>query len=173
VNSPAPGPRLAQALAQVVACMRWKAVDSCGLESTGVQLCAFAFVEDLHVSSNTCMDVQACANTGSVSDEKSKNVQAHASLSKDFAGSLLDGMALDGELQRSVPTLVSVRQAAKVLGVCRATIYRLCERGELPYFRILNAIRVDIQEVKAILRQSGRRGQRQEFPCPVEGKRPS
>jgi hypothetical protein len=51
---------------------------------------ALGFVEDIHVSSNTCKDVQACANTGNVSDEKSKNVQTHASLSKDFAGSLLD-----------------------------------------------------------------------------------
>jgi excisionase family DNA binding protein len=69
--------------------------------------------------------------------------------------------------------LLSVRQAAALLGVCTATVYRMCEHGEPPYFRILNAIRVDIQEVKAILRQSGRRGQRQELPCPVEGNRPS
>ncbi|MCJ7798133.1 MAG: hypothetical protein MUQ56_15450, partial [Thermoleophilia bacterium] len=55
---------------------------------TGFEPVAFGFVEDIHVSSNSCKDVQACANTGSVSDEKSKNVQIHASLSKDCAGSL-------------------------------------------------------------------------------------
>jgi predicted DNA-binding transcriptional regulator AlpA len=69
--------------------------------------------------------------------------------------------------------LLLVRQAAALLGACTATVYRMCEHGEVPYFRILNAIRVDIHEVKAILRQSGRRRPRQEFPCPVEGNRPS
>jgi excisionase family DNA binding protein len=114
---------------------------------------AFGFVEDIHISSNTCKDVQACANTGSVSDEKSKNVQIHASLSKNFAGSLLYRMATDGEVSRSARPLLSVRQVTKILGVCRATVYRLCDRGELPHFRILNAIRVDIQDVKALLRR--------------------
>jgi len=120
---------------------------------TGFEPVAFGFVEDIHVSSNTCKDVQACANTGSVSDEKSKNVQIHASLSKNFAGSLLDGMAGDGEDGRSDRSLLSVRQVAKLLGVCPATVYALCNRGELPHFRILNAIRVDIQDVKLLLRR--------------------
>ena len=114
---------------------------------------AFGLVEGIHVSSNTCKDAQACANTGSVSDGKSKNVQIHASLSKDFAGSLLDGAAADGEAGRSISPLLSVRQVAKLLGVCPATVYALCNRGELPYFRILNAIRVDIQDVKLLLRR--------------------
>ena len=128
---------------------------------TGFEPVAFGFVEGIHVSSNTCKDVQARANTGSVSDEKSQNVQAHASLSKNLAGSLLDGTATDGEDGRSVRPLLSVRQTAKLLGVCAATVYRLCKRGELPHFRVLNAIRVDIQDVKAILRQLGRRSERQ------------
>ena len=131
---------------------------------------AFGFVEDIHVSSNTCKDVQACANTGSVSDERSKNVQAHASLSKNFAGSLLDGIqptepptpagslldgpATDDEALRSVGKLLTVRQVAKLLEVCPATVYRLCERGELPHYRIRNAIRVDLTEVKALLQRS-------------------
>ena len=131
---------------------------------------AFGFVEDIHVSSNSCKDVQACANTGSVSDEKSKNVQIHASLSKDFAGSLLDGIqptdpptpagslldspATDDEVAQSVGKLLTVRQVAKVLGVCPATVYRLCERGELAHYRIRHAIRVDIIEVKAMLQRS-------------------
>ena len=133
---------------------------------------AFGFVEDIHVSSNTCKDVQACANTGSVSDEKSKNVQIHASLSKDFAGSLLDGMAADGEDGRSVRPLLSVRQVAKLLGVCPATVYALCDQGKLPHFRVLNAIRVDIQDVKAILRQLGRRSERQRLGAATLAKSP-
>jgi excisionase family DNA binding protein len=90
--------------------------------------------------------------------------------------------------------LLSGRQMAKLLGVCPATVYALCDRGELPHFRILNAIRVDLEEVKALLRRwrrgtptlppkrlaqvlgGGRslrqawvrRGPSQEFSCPAE-----
>jgi len=119
---------------------------------------AFGFVEDIHVSSNTCKDVQACANTGSVSDEKSKNVQIHASLSKDLAGSLLDGTAADGEDGRPDRSLLSVRQVAKLLGVCPATVYALCEQRKLPHFRVLNAIRIDPKAVKRFPARSRRRG---------------
>ena len=136
----------------------------------GFEPLAFGFVEDIHVSSNTCKDVQACASTGSVSDEKSKNVQIHASLSKDFAGSLLDGIqptepptpegflldspATDDEVAQSVGKLLTVRQVAKVLGVCPATVYRLCERGELAHYRVSNAIRVNLADVKVMLQRS-------------------
>ena len=118
---------------------------------------AFGFVEDIHVSSNTCKDVQACANTGSVSDEKSKNVQAHASSRKDFAGSLLDALPAESEVSPRMQALLSVRQVAALLGVCAATVYRMCEQRVLPHFRVQNAIRMDIQEVKDALRPSGRR----------------
>jgi excisionase family DNA binding protein len=104
-----------------------------------------------------------------VSDEKSKNVQAHAGLSKDFAGSLLDGiqpteppspaeslldgLATDDAVAQSVGKLLNVRQVAKLLGMCPATIYRLCGRGELAHYRVRNAIRVDLMEVKAMLQR--------------------
>jgi excisionase family DNA binding protein len=117
---------------------------------------AFGFVEDIHVSSNTCKDVQDRANTGSVSDEKSKNVQIHASFSKDIAGSLLDGVTADSEVGRSGRSLLSVRQVAKLLGVCPATVYRLCEQGRLPHFRALNAIRVSPRAVKRFLSRARR-----------------
>jgi excisionase family DNA binding protein len=119
---------------------------------------AFGFVEDIHVSSNTCKDVQARANTGSVSDEKSKNVQIHASLSKNFAGSLLDGMSADGDDGRSDRSLLSVRQVAKLLGVCSATVYALCGQRKLPHFRVLNAIRIDPRDLKKFLVRVRRRG---------------
>jgi excisionase family DNA binding protein len=119
---------------------------------------AFGFVEDIRVSLNTCKDVQACANTGSVSDEKSQNVQARASLSKDLAGSLLDGLAADGEVGRSDRSLLSVRQVAKLLGVCPAMVYALCAQRKLPHFRVLNAIRIDPRAVKRFLARTRRRG---------------
>jgi excisionase family DNA binding protein len=117
---------------------------------------AIGFVEEIHVSSNSCKDVQACANTGSVSDEKSKNVQTHASLSKDLAGSLLDGMSADGDDVRFDRSLLSVRQVAKLLGVCPATVYALCGQRKLPHFRVLNAIRIDPKAVKRFLSRARR-----------------
>jgi excisionase family DNA binding protein len=37
---------------------------------------------------------------------------------------------------------LTVREAAAVLRVCTANVYKLCERGELPHLRVSNAIRV-------------------------------
>jgi len=102
--------------------------------------------------------VQACANTGSVSDEKGKNVQIHAGLSKDLAGSLLDGMTADGEVGRSARSLLSVRQVAKLLGVCPAKVYALCGQWKVPHFRVLNAIRIDPRDLKKFLARTRRRG---------------
>jgi len=53
--------------------------------------------------------------------------------------------------------LVSVRQVAELLGVSTATIYRLCEHGELTHLRVSHAIRIRIfdlaQFVEAHLRR--------------------
>lgn len=38
--------------------------------------------------------------------------------------------------------LLTVREAAQALRVCTATVYRLCDLGELPNLRILNALRI-------------------------------
>jgi hypothetical protein len=101
-------------------------------------------------------------------------VQAHASSSKDFAGSLLDGIrptepptpagslldspATDDAVAQSVGKLLNVRQVAKLLSICPARVYRLCERGELAHYRIHHAIRIDPMEVKSMLQRSrGRR----------------
>jgi excisionase family DNA binding protein len=89
-----------------------------------------------------------------VSDERSQNVQTHAGLSKILAGSLLGGVATDDEALRSVGKLLTVRQVAKVLGVCPATVYGLCDRGELPHYRVRNAIRVDVMEIEAMRQRS-------------------
>jgi len=89
-----------------------------------------------------------------VTDEKSKNVQIQASLSKDFAGSLLDSPATDDEALGSVGKLLTVRQVAKLLGICPATVYRLCGRGELAHYRVCNSIRMDPKEVMAMLQRS-------------------
>ena len=134
--------------------------DDVRFESTGVESKAFGFVRNVHVLSNTGKGVQVHAITRSVSDEKSQGIQTHAGLSQNLAGSLLDGIVTSSESRRAIRPVLSARHAAKILGVCTATIYRLCERGTLPHFRVQNAIRVDIQEAKNALRQSGRRRRR-------------
>jgi excisionase family DNA binding protein len=44
-----------------------------------------------------------------------------------------------------------VREVAQRLRVRSATVYRLCERGELPHLRVSNAIRVRPEGVDAFL----------------------
>ena len=35
-----------------------------------------------------------------------------------------------------------MKEVAKLLQVCNATVYKLCEKGELAHVRILNSIRI-------------------------------
>jgi hypothetical protein len=62
--------------------------------------------------------VQACANTGSVADEKSTIVQARAGSSSGLAGSLRDASSAESEIRPKLP-LRSVRQVAALLGAWR------------------------------------------------------
>jgi excisionase family DNA binding protein len=68
----------------------------------------------------------------------------------------LDGAAADGEDGRSDRSLLSVRQVAKLLGVCPATVYALCRQRKLPHHRVLNAIRIDPTAVKRFLSRARR-----------------
>jgi excisionase family DNA binding protein len=44
-----------------------------------------------------------------------------------------------------------VAEVAEQLGVCAATVYRLCESGELPHVRIVNSIRVRPTDLEALV----------------------
>ena len=68
----------------------------------------------------------------------------------------LDGMTADGDDGRSARSLLSVRQVAKLLGVCPATVYALCGQRKLPHHRVLNAIRIDPTAVKRFLSRARR-----------------
>lgn len=52
--------------------------------------------------------------------------------------------------------LLNVREVAEQLGVCTATVYDLCKRGDLPHVRVSNAIRIRPTDLDAFLAR-GRR----------------
>ena len=53
--------------------------------------------------------------------------------------------------------LLTVREVAGRLAVSTATIYALCERGQIRHVRISNAIRVELAEVEAFVARQRRR----------------
>ncbi len=67
---------------------------------------------------------------------------------KDFVTRLLPH-------RRAIPSLLTVGEVAEQLRVCAATVYRLCDQGQLPHVRVLHAIRVDPIDLLAFLK--GRR----------------
>ncbi len=50
-----------------------------------------------------------------------------------------------------VETLLTVTQVAALLGVCRATVYSMVERGELPHLRLGGLIRFRPEDLAAVL----------------------
>ena len=75
--------------------------------------------------------------------------QTLAAETKKFAALVLH----DSEL-RAVSggnALLTVREVAAILRVCRDTVYRLCAKSELPHVRILNAIRIAPADLDAFL----------------------
>ena len=47
--------------------------------------------------------------------------------------------------------LLRVAEVAEHLGVCNATVYRLCESGQLPHVWIVNSIRIRPEDLKVFL----------------------
>ena len=60
--------------------------------------------------------------------------QGFAEQTKDFVTRLLP------ESGRN--RLLTVKEVAEHLGVCAATVYRLCDSGELPHLRIVQSLRI-------------------------------
>ena len=58
-----------------------------------------------------------------------------------------------GELPIAPPAVFSVRDVARRLRVSTATVYRLCERGELHHVRLSNAIRIAPRDLELLLRR--------------------
>jgi len=49
--------------------------------------------------------------------------------------------------------LLTVREVAKKLRICTATVYKLCDRGELRHVRVLQAIRIERGDLTAFIRR--------------------
>jgi excisionase family DNA binding protein len=54
-------------------------------------------------------------------------------------------------IQGGAGRLLTVRDVAERLAVSTATVYALCERGELPHLRVSNAIRIRPDDLKAFI----------------------
>jgi excisionase family DNA binding protein len=52
---------------------------------------------------------------------------------------------------------MTVSQVADRLGVCRSTVYQLCERGEIRHVRVSNAIRVPVEALPEYLDRPSKR----------------
>ena len=57
----------------------------------------------------------------------------------------------------TVEHLLTVAEVAEHLRVCRASVYALCQRGELPHVHISNAIRVARLDVADFLARATNR----------------
>ncbi len=71
---------------------------------------------------------------------------ANTDLWPDLAGLFSRRVTLELQSARSQGAvwrrLLSVREAARLLGVCTSTVYKLCAEGKLRHVRISNAIRI-------------------------------
>jgi hypothetical protein len=55
-------------------------------------------------------------------------------------------------LEESGPDhLLTIKDVAKILGLCPASVYKICGRGELPHVRVLNAIRIAPADLAAFI----------------------
>jgi excisionase family DNA binding protein len=80
----------------------------------------------------------------------SSRSQPSAAETKNFAALVLHDSSV-----RAVPgfePLLTIKEVAAILRVCRDTVYRLCAKGRLPHVRILNAIRIAPADLNGFLR---------------------
>ena len=74
---------------------------------------------------------------------------------------LLRGLATpllrnSGSVVAPAGPLLTVREAARVLQVSTATVYKLCTRGELGHVRVLNSIRIPSEVLVMLQGSTGR-----------------
>src|SRR5205807_1201067 len=99
------------------------------------------------------------------------SVHPVAAVSKNFGANLVCGRAPAGSgIPLRPETLLTVKHVAAALGVSAATIYGLCERGELGHIRVANAIRVSQADMEKFVEGSrGAASKRRRSPDSEEG----
>ena len=117
---------------------------------TRFELVAFGFVADQYHQSSICKPVQTPAITAKGEGDEPSPMQVLAGKSKFHAAGLLQVNSTYSADSRARP-LVSVRDAARLLGVSAATVYKLCGDGKLPHTRILSAIRIVPADLAALV----------------------
>ena len=60
-------------------------------------------------------------------------------------------------LKRPGAPLLTAAEVARLFGVCRATIYKLCAAGQLAHVRVSNAIRFERGAVEAFIAARSRK----------------
>jgi excisionase family DNA binding protein len=71
----------------------------------------------------------------------------------------LGGVSVITPIHRgAVGTLLTAREVAASLRVCTATVYKLCAAGALPHVRVLNAVRVAVEDLERFLANVRRSG---------------
>jgi excisionase family DNA binding protein len=76
---------------------------------------------------------------------------------KDFATSLLPTPCGGGVGSEPAGPLIGPKEAARRLGVCKATVYKLCTRGVLTHVRLFNAVRIPQAAIDDLIRRGGGR----------------
>jgi excisionase family DNA binding protein len=64
--------------------------------------------------------------------------------------------------------LLRVAEVAEQLGVCNATVYRLCESGELPHIRVVNSIRVRPKDLADYISGTQARGVKSRYRANIQ-----
>ena len=124
----------------------------------GMQPCAVAFVAGSDGESTPCKPVQVPATTEKGGVPKRSLMQLSAGKSRFLAAGLLQVGSTEGVLPRSPRPLLSVREAARLLDLSPATVYKLCAEGKLPHARILSAIRIVPADLGEFVLTRRRRG---------------
>lgn len=91
---------------------------------------------------NESQTVTSPRNPSKSSSVVVQGFQAVTPVSKQFGPNLVQGRARLRGVSGGSDRLLTVREVAERLQVSKATVYRLCEAGELDHVRVSNAVRV-------------------------------
>jgi excisionase family DNA binding protein len=86
-----------------------------------------------------------------------QSVHPAAPVRRQFATPVLRGLPPLTVVGQERATLLSVRQVAERLQLSTATVYKLCERGELVTVRLGSAIRIRLDDFDLYVRTRRRR----------------